>query len=567
MKLIDPNSRAQRTKHFVRTLARHGCAALAFGIVFVAALTACRPDDPDANTSDAKGSSTRPTSGTGDWTPDVAKPDAMHPNGDADTGVRHLREDQIASIRNAAQSQLHEPGSATGYSVAVWRDGAVIYAEAFGVKNEAGDPVNPSTLFEIGSDAKKITVIALLQQVDSGKLTLQQTLSELLPELRLASNPKHFDTLTLSDLLCHRSGLFDYTPWTNAPADSVLADWILGRFAEHEYALMPAGIAHNYSNPDYAIAGYLLQQLTGLAWADAITRTVLAPLKMQHTYARLSDMLDAESDIASGYGLVGGERFGTFSSPLALHVEDDPQLAWFAPADQPDNAFLRPAGMVWSTATDQARLLGFVRDGDEHVLSDRLRREMQVVHAPAYNHVGFGHGYGLIMTPGFIGADDSFYAVPVVSHGGAALSMSSASMLLPDQGVAVSVLGNGWTASVDMIATVALEVAAEGRLPAPSEFPTAIPPPSDNLLSYAGTFHDPNLGALSIRWSEEQLLLDVPGMADLGFTQTTTTLEPYGLDLFVFTIDDTDFDLSFYDGPDGTAHQYAVNRDFVFTRD
>jgi hypothetical protein len=208
-----------------------------------------------------------------------------------------------------------------------------------------------------------------------------------------------------------------------------------------------------------------------------------------------------------------------------------------------------------------------VLDGDPHVLSDRLRNEMQVVHAPAFNHVAFGYGYGLETQPGFIGVDDSFYAVPVVSHGGSAISMSSASMLLPDQRVAVSVLGNSWNSAVDVIAAAALEVAAAGRLPAPSEFPMVIAPPNDDLTSYAGTFHDPNLGAVTIRWSDDQLLLEIPGMADLGFTQTVTTLEPYGLDLFVFSIDETDFDLSFYDAPDGTAHQYAVNRDFVFTRD
>src|SRR4051795_12056162 len=75
-----------------------------------------------------------------------------------------LSSDDIAQIHAAVAASLGH-GLATGYSVAVWRDGAVVYAEGFGTADATTTTVTPGTLFQIGSDTKKLTAIALLRQV------------------------------------------------------------------------------------------------------------------------------------------------------------------------------------------------------------------------------------------------------------------------------------------------------------------------------------------------------------------------------------------------------------------
>jgi CubicO group peptidase (beta-lactamase class C family) len=467
-------------------------------------------------------------------------------------------------IRDAVDEQLGD-NMATGYSVAIWRDGEVIYAEGFGTKNAAGDPVTPDTLFQIGSDTKKITALALLQQVDDGVIALDDTVGEIIPELSLARDPDHLDQLTIDALLSHRSGLYDYTPWSEHPGDGDLATITRGRFADNEYAMMPPGIAWNYANPAFSLAGFLDEGLDANArpWADIVHDDVFVPLGMLDTYARRDDMIGSADDIADGHGTLlpdGYDSFDLFGGGVPS------SSGWAPPAEQFDNAFTRPAGLVWSTASDQARLLGFFIDGDEAVLSDELRAEMTTSHVPLLDHLeGQGYGYGILIEDGYLDSAGDYHPMPSLSHGGNTLTMSSASAWLPDAGVAVSVLCNGEGEDMHRVVQVALEVAAADRLPPAEEPPTALGPPAADQSAYAGAYTDPNFGDVTLTWDVDHLTVDIPLFTQMG-VPFDPVLAPVALDYFALTIDGTPYGISFYDAPDGTPHAYGVNRLFVLSK-
>jgi CubicO group peptidase (beta-lactamase class C family) len=473
--------------------------------------------------------------------------------------AKPLGSEQLASIRAAVKASLGKQ-KATGYSVAVWRDGSVVYAEGFGTTRPSGPKVSTGTLFQIGSDTKKISAIALLQRVEKGALALDDTVSELVPELELASDPAYFKSLTVHDLLCQRSGMYDYAPFKEAAGDGQLASTVLGRFAKNQYAFMPPGLAWSYSNANYSLVGFLDEHGDGRPWADIVTKDVFAPLHMDHSYARRADMLRAEKDIASGFG--GTTRSYDSFSPLELPPDGE---GWVAAQDQVDNAFLRPAGLVWSTASDQARLLGFFIAGDEDVLSDELRLSMMRAQTPLNNHMAAtGYGYGLIVSAGYAKADGTYYDVPYILHGGNTLNMTSGSALLPEQRVAVSVLANGENEDLTKLLATALEAAAGDRLPKPSA-PPELPKPASDFASYAGEFYDPNLGMVTITWQNGNLTIDSPALTSIGLDYDTV-LKPIALDLFVWTVDGAPMPIDFYDGADKTPHKYGVNRQFVLTR-
>lgn len=464
-------------------------------------------------------------------------------------------------IEDAVADNLGD-GMATGYSVAIWRDGEIVYTAGFGTKNAAGDPVTPDTLFQIGSDTKKVTALALLRQVDAGTIALDDTVGELVPELALALDPGHLDALTIDALLSHRSGLFDYTPWSEHPDDGELDTITRGRFAQNEYAMMPPGIAWNYANPAFSLAGFVDETLDGRPWGDIVAEDVFAPLEMIHTYARRDDAIANEADLADGHGTLLPDGYDSFS----LFEGAAFSSGWAPPPDQFDNAFTRPAGLVWSTAADQARLMGFFVDGNEAVLSDDLRAEMTASQTPLLDHLeGQGYGYGILVQSGFTDDAGDYHPTTYLSHGGNTLTMSSASAWLPDERVAVSVLANGEGEDMEHVVRVALEVAAGDRLPPVDDPPQLLGPPAADLSVYAGSYTDPNLGDVTITWDVDHLTIDIPLLTQMGAT-VDPVLAPAALDYFVLTVDGTGYGIDFYDAPDGTPHAYGVNRAFVFSK-
>jgi CubicO group peptidase (beta-lactamase class C family) len=476
-----------------------------------------------------------------------------------------LDDDAIARIREAVEQSLGN-GLATGCSVAIWRDGEVIYAEGFGTKDEAGNPVTTDTLFQIGSDTKKLAAMTLLQLVDAGELSLDQTVGELLPALELAPSPGHLDALTVHQLLSHQSGLWDYTPWIDGPDDGELSAVAYGTFAMNEFAMMPAGIAWNYSNPNFSLTGLLVEELGGRSWPDVVIDDVAAPLGMTNTYARRDDVLANASDVASGFGPIYPDGIDSFDLlELASLVPLPPD--WTLPEEQADHAFTRPAGLLWSTASDMARLGGFLIDGDPRVLSAASHAALVSAHvplAPGVDPDELGYAYGLARSRGFEGPDGSFYDVTMLSHGGNTLSMTSTTMLLPDQSVAVSILANGANEDSVSIATVALAEAAALRLPAPSEPYSPIQPPSADLSVYAGSFTEPVLGDVTLALDGNDLVVDIPALTALGFTVDPVLLPVYR-DVFVLTLDGAPLDISFYDGT--LPYEHGVNRNFVLQRE
>lgn len=550
-----------------------GCVCLGLSV----ALLACGGGDgsaSDAETSTGTDSSSS-TSGppaadesTGTSTTQADSTGTASTEGSSttgDPGGDALDPDAIARIEQAVEDTLGT-GYATGCSVAIWRDGSVIYAEGFGTKNAAREPVTPGTLFQIGSDTKKMTALALLREVDAGTVDLDTTVADLLPTLDLAASPGTFDTLTIDRLLSHRSGLFDYTPWDEAPDDDELLLRTSTAFAANEYAMMPPGVAWSYSNPNFSLAGLLTEHLAERPWAEVLIEDVAAPLDMTHTYARRDDMLAQETDIASGFGPILEFDLDTFEL-LELYSVVPGAADWTSPAEHADNAFTRPAGLVWATATDMAKLGGFLIAGDEAVLSDELRQQLltgQVALGPGLDPAQFGYGYGVITTRGFDGSQ-GYHDVPQVQHGGNTLDMTSTFIMLPEQEVAVSILSNGSGDDMDLVAAVSLEEAAAGRLPDPSTPPRVGDPPAEDLSVYAGTFFDAGLGEVSITWTGAQLQIDIPLLTDLG-TQVEPTMIAVARDVFLVSIDGGQFDLSFYPDLDAAPNHYAVNRRFVFDR-
>lgn len=115
-------------------------------------------------------------------------------------------EESFEAVREAAKKNVRQ-NRAYGAQVAIWYDGAIVFSEGFGYADEAETTaVSPTTLFQIGSDTKKMTAIAALQAVERGAMSLDSTVAEVLPDLSLARSPDWATSTTLHDLIDHQGG-------------------------------------------------------------------------------------------------------------------------------------------------------------------------------------------------------------------------------------------------------------------------------------------------------------------------------------------------------------------------
>lgn len=181
-----------------------------------------------------------------------------------------------------------------GLSIAVARDGRVVFAEGFGYADlERRRPVTVSTAFDVASVGKQFTAAAIMRLVEDGELSLDDHIKSIVPEV-----PSHFPNATVYELLHHTSGFVagrvDYVANPPRNADrprkgiEVLddAELLTGeiRFAPSE--------THAYCNPGFLILGVAVEAASGQSYATFVRDKLLRP-------AGLSDMTVCERADAS----------------------------------------------------------------------------------------------------------------------------------------------------------------------------------------------------------------------------------------------------------------------------
>lgn len=463
-----------------------------------------------------------------------------------------LRDPRFDGVVDTVLAELG-PNLAEGVSIAVRERGTLVWVEGFGSAEVGAEvPVTADTRFEIGSTTKQLTAALLLQQVQAGRMSLDDTVSDVLPELSLPQSPDWAREATLHQLLSHQGGVLDFVDWAGSDDDADLAGWHYGDFSRVAWANNPPGAFYNYSNPNFTVAGLAIEAHDphGRAFPDVMVEDLLGPLGLDATTLRRATVADGALPYATSTGV----------SPLSDEVAPVPM------EEVPDPAAVRPAGLVWSTPTDLTTWGSFLMHGDPAVLDDGLRAGITTAHVPTLYHGAHeSYGYGVFVWDQFPTAADEWYPIRVWEHGGNTLSMTSVLVMLPDHDVTISILSNGqgddWTLTLEGILRAVVD---------PFPAPTGYTPPFDptDLARHAGTYTDVhNLGDLVIaEGGAHGLTLSVPLLDAYGYT-VDADLEPISTDVWVATIDGAPFDLTFVSDPETGEDRWLRNRVFVGERD
>ena len=177
-----------------------------------------------------------------------------------------------------------------GMSVAVIKDGEIIFKNGYGVEViEEARPMTADSVSAIGSVTKTFTTIAIMQLVEKGLINLEDKVIDYLPWFRTLEKKKS-DIISIAMILSNSSGL----P-TNAPGFTWIIEDI-GEFSALEIAkslaseklLFEPGVSFKYSNSGFILAGLIIEKLSGLKYADYISKNILRPLGMTNSSTDIS---------------------------------------------------------------------------------------------------------------------------------------------------------------------------------------------------------------------------------------------------------------------------------------
>jgi CubicO group peptidase (beta-lactamase class C family) len=325
----------------------------------------------------------------------------------------HDRAELAAFLDGVMTANLRDKHVA-GATVSVVKDGALFYAKGYGYSNVARrTPVDAErTLFRIGSTTKLFTWTAVMQMVEQGKLDLDADVNRYLDFKIPATYPQ---PITLRHIMTHTPGfeedgrdLITEDSTHIIPLGRWLATHIPGR-------VRPPGAYSSYSNYATALAGYIVQRVSGVSWDDYVDQRILKPLGMSHTTTRQPLPASLRGDMSQGYSWGGGSY-----EPKKFEIVGP-----------------TPAGSIASSASDMGKfMLAHLNGGSyngQRILADSTVARM---HARAFGHDPRIPGFAL----GFY--EKSSHGLRIIGHGGDTQWFHTDLALIPSEKLGVFVSYN-----------------------------------------------------------------------------------------------------------------------------
>lgn len=164
---------------------------------------------------------------------------------------------------------------------------------------EARAPATPDTAYRLASISKQFTAACVLLLAEQHKLSLRDAARRWLPVL-----PESHSSITLLDLLTHRSGLPDYEDLLPPGAGQVRDADVLEMLAMRHAPDFPPGSAYRYNNGGYALLALVVERASGLDFPTFLHERIFRPLGMGNSLARV-DGGPPVPDRAFGYS--GGQ--------------------------------------------------------------------------------------------------------------------------------------------------------------------------------------------------------------------------------------------------------------------
>ena len=327
-------------------------------------------------------------------------------------------------------TRLRVPGAA----VVVVRGDSLVHSAVFGRADESGRPITLETPFMIGSTAKSMTALAVMQLVDDGRVALDSPVTRYLPWFHPAGQTG-WGRVTIRQLLNQNSGIPSYAgrmDWAYPDTNDAALERHARRLATVRLAHAPGG-TFEYANANYVLLGEVIQEVSHVSYERYIETQLFAPLGMKRSFT--SQRAAERNGMAPGYRL-------WFGHPVAKAAQ---------------MPFIRsnlPAGQLMASVADMARYLRVHLNGGRYpgviLLSSAAMEELHRPASPLNAHWSYAMGW----MSGTLGGRT------VLWHNGLLPNAYAFMALVPDRREGIVILANAG----NMLDMPRLNAAAFGAL-------------------------------------------------------------------------------------------------------
>ncbi|HEY3890213.1 MAG TPA: serine hydrolase domain-containing protein, partial [Caulobacteraceae bacterium] len=428
-----------------------------------------------------------------------------------------------------------------GVAVSVVQGGQVVLDKGYGFAGP-GRPVDPNTtLFRVGSISKTFTWIALMKEVEAGRMRLGAPINLYLPEPLQIRDQGFKRPIYVRDLMTHSAGFEDRSLGQLFEEDASrirpLADYLR---EERPSRVREPGVVSVYSNYGAMLAGEAVAYVDGHPYQDLIDAEILGPLGMAHTSAREPYPARAElprpmpaalaGDLSTGYRWAGG----TYRPQAFEYVTQG-----------------APAGAVSSTAGDMARYMLMILGGGQ--------LDGATVYGP-----DTAKGFRTTLqtsAPGVNGWDDGFmeFALPGgfrgQGHGGDTMWFHSMLLTVPDLNLGVFVTTNTDTGP-ELTTLLPKEIVGRFYAAPPTSPRPGVAALADERAVYAGTYLDDRRPYHGL----EKFVFTLIGQAKIGVSKDGRLQTPGDGGSQAWVPDGPAGHFVRVDGPDTTAFEIRDGR-------
>jgi len=165
-------------------------------------------------------------------------------------------------------------------SVLIAKGDAVLVSRGFGPANrEYNQPCTPETRFRLASVSKQFTATAIMMLEEAGKLSVEDSLSQYIPDYPRGGE------ITLHHLLTHTSGVINYSRLEDHYRVWCMPhtlEQVIDRFKQKPLQFNP-GERWAYSNSGYVLLTYIIEKVSGLTYEEYLKQHIFKPLDMAHS--------------------------------------------------------------------------------------------------------------------------------------------------------------------------------------------------------------------------------------------------------------------------------------------